>query len=521
MARKKKTPVQDGMVNVMTGLGDLNFDKRLHAYDSVDVLTFQKLTDIYRSNAFAARAVDLPVNEMFRAGFEVKVEGDEELSGQLAAISDDLEVRETFQEAERLRRLYGGSVILLGVNDGQEKLSTPLDPKRVQSLDYITVFDASEARIKEWEVNPLAKNFGKPASFAIVPTSMGKGASNLLGDVHASRCIYFNGIKASRDALKQGTLGVQVGWGDSVLTRLHWICRDLGATWESVAALLQDFSVAVMQVEGLNQALLADLDGTIIKRLKTHQLMRSVFHGVVTDVNESFERKTTSLAGLPEILDRFADLLSGAAGIPKTVLFGQAPGGLNATGDNDVRGFYDMVAARQKNELRPQLEKLYRVLFASKQGPTRGKEPEQWGIDFHPLWQMSESEKATIRLNMANADNIYIQAGVLDPHEVAEARFGGEQYSVDTTIERDTETDSEGEEIETEPEAEQTKTDPNTLALVTSATKGEIPADVNVLIALGMPADLAKTLVAALESKDANGSSTVQGPGSSPPEKQE
>jgi phage-related protein (TIGR01555 family) len=113
---------------------------------------------------------------------------------------------------------------------------------------------------------------------------------------------------------------------------------------------------------------------------------------------------------------------------------GQAPAGLNATGDSDIRWFYDHVAASQVKELRPQLNRLVRILLRAKTGPTKGTEPESWKVVFPPLWEMTDLEKAELRNKQAQTDVAYIQAGVLDPSEVAVSRFGGEEYSTDTHL---------------------------------------------------------------------------------------
>ena len=50
----------------------------------------------------------------------------------------------------------------------------------------------------------------------------------------------------------------------------------------------------------------------------------------------------------------FLQVAAGAADIPVTRLLGQSPAGLSATGDSDTRNYYDMIAARQELDLRPQ-----------------------------------------------------------------------------------------------------------------------------------------------------------------------
>ncbi len=56
-----------------------------------------------------------------------------------------------------------------------------------------------------------------------------------------------------------------------------------------------------------------------------------------------------------------------------------------------------------------------------------------------PCWQVEPPEDvaylAKVHMDQANADNIYIQAGVLTPEEVALSRFGDGEYSLDTKIE--------------------------------------------------------------------------------------
>ncbi len=61
----------------------------------------------------------------------------------------------------------------------------------------------------------------------------------------------------------------------------------------------------------------------------------------------------------------FLQVAAGAADIPVTRLLGQSPAGLSATGDSDTRNYYDMIAARQELDLRPQLERLDRLIAHS------------------------------------------------------------------------------------------------------------------------------------------------------------
>jgi len=51
--------------------------------------------------------------------------------------------------------------------------------------------------------------------------------------------------------------------------------------------------------------------------------------------------------------------------VPVTRFLGQSPAGLSATGDSETRNYYDMISARPEIDLRPQLERLDRLIARS------------------------------------------------------------------------------------------------------------------------------------------------------------
>ncbi len=102
------------------------------------------------------------------------------------------------------------------------------------------------------------------------------------------------------------------------------------------------------------------------------------------------------------MVQTFLQVAAGAADSPVTRLLGQSPAGLSATGDSDPRNTYDMIAARQAIDLRPQLERLDRILLRS-----AGVDPAAVSFDFRPLWQMDAASAATIALQKAQATQIY------------------------------------------------------------------------------------------------------------------
>lgn len=436
MAKKVKDLTQDGWKNILTGLGDPLRDKREYTGLALRVLSFDALALLYRMSDLAARIVDLPAEEMCREGFDVRIEDDEESAELIGAALDDLKATEKVLQVVKYARLFGGGALLLGVNDGVTDLSEPLDEEKVYSLDFLTVFDSFECQPIDWHANPYAKDFGEPLFYRIQPHHGGAIAS--LQKVHASRVIALSGPLASRKQARGNSNGSSAGWGDSVLFKCAELIRDYDSSWAGISHLLADFAQTVYKLKGLAQALMADKDNLVKNRMLTIDMSRSLIKAVLLDADgEDFERKSTAIGGVPEVMDKFATRLAAAANMPATVLFGQSPAGLNATGASDIRFFYDSIRAQQKRDLLPILNRLAKLIMVSKAGPLKGQEPEEWNVVFRTLWQTTDTEKAEVRLKMAQVDRAYLDMGVLSTADIAESRFGGDEYSIETQMDPD------------------------------------------------------------------------------------
>lgn len=423
---------RDGWKSLLTGIGDMYRDKRMSAVQIVYRLTREELRALWLANDMGSNIVEKFAAEQVRKWLDVKVEGDKEAGEAFDARLEELGAQRKFQQALEFERAYGGSAILVGVNDRSDLagLVEPLHEDRIQSVDYLNVFEARDLPALEYYDNPLEAKYGEVKIFGLTPRLLGLSGTGLIA-VHESRLLVFDGSPISLEDRIANR-----GWGDSVLNRCHGAIRDLGLSWESAAALLQDFAQAVFKIKGLAEAVGNDRDELVIKRLQLMDISRSALRGIALDADgEDFERKPTPISGLAEILDRLCNRLAAAARMPVTLLMGQSPAGLNATGDSDIRWFYDLIESLQKNRVRPQVEKLVRILALTKNGPTNGVEPENWSIEFRPLWQLDAVQESTIRVNIATADEKNIANGVYSPEE-ASSHYSGDKFSLDVQLDR-------------------------------------------------------------------------------------
>jgi phage-related protein (TIGR01555 family) len=422
----------DGFFNPFTGLGTER-DKRTHGRWRGRYLLWEEISELYRYNDVAARIVDAPVDEMLRRGFSVTFENDAELTKNVAEWLVRLQLQEKLQSAFRWAREYGGGALFLGANDrasATRGLRVPLDLNDVRGLWFLTDYSARELVPLVYRDDPFNTEYGTPATYRVQPmfgfqTGQAGRDMDALREVHSSRFIRIEGVKVERRWAQS-----QFGWGDSVLQRVHEVIRDYGSSWEGVAALMQDISQGVFKMKGLAEAMGSGAGDVVLERLAMIDMSRSMVRAAVIDADsEEFDRKATPLTGIPDVLDRMMQRLSQASNTPVSVLIGKQPSGLGANNDNDLRGWYASIAVDQEKVAKPAIRRVVEVLLRAKDGPTGGRDPGGWEIEFPPLWQPTELEQADIRLKNAQADTEDIANNVLRPDEVRKSRYGGAKYS--------------------------------------------------------------------------------------------
>lgn len=423
----------DGWINLITKLGDASRDKRESAGLTSHALDPGVAAGLYSASDMASRCVDALPDEALRRGFNVKIDDDRDTAEELDEWCKAVDLFGKVNKADKMRRTFGGSAILLGVNDGGdlEQLREPLRPEAVQSVDALSVLDARELIALDYENNVLSPEFGLPTRYQMIPRLLGTSlAKTSFVEVHASRVVRFSGAWAKREDLLS-----RQGWGMSTLDVVWRSIRDFDSVYDSGAHLALDFSQAIFKLQGLRAALAADKEQLIVRRFQLMDTARSVLRAILLDADgEDFERKATPMTGFPELMDRFANRVAAAARMPVALLMGQAPAGLNATGAADTRFFYDQIAAHQTRELQPQVERILAIKMQAKDSPTGGKLPERWCVEWPALWQLDDTQNADVRAKLATADAAMIDRGVVSAAEVRASRYSPDGLAMDITV---------------------------------------------------------------------------------------
>jgi hypothetical protein len=421
--------VQDNWQNVFTGLGTARDKTQYGRFVNLSEINDNELSALYHQNDTARRVVALKPQEMMRKGFAVNVEDDTEASSAIAMDLQELKAPRKIRDAMIWGRLFGGAVVIIGADDGGEA-DQPLNENTIKSIKFLHVVDKRHLVPDTWFSDPLNDEFfGEPQTYRVTPR---RGATNLV--VHRSRLLVFGGAHTTDE--ERDRLG---GWDHSSLTAVYTVLRQFDNAWQAAEHLMSDASQAVFKIQGLMSMIAGGQKDVLATRMQLVDMSRSVARALLLDADggEEFSREASSFTDAHSMLDKFMLRLAQAAETPVTILMGQSPAGMNATGESDFRWFYDSIATAQENELKPQLEKLVRIMMLAKDGPTRGVEPDVWAIKFAPLWQPTPVEQAELEKTHAEKDKIYLEAGVLLPEEVALSRYRPEGWSAETQIDRE------------------------------------------------------------------------------------
>lgn len=411
----------DGWQNLLTGLGMQERDKRLHTMIAADQrLTENELNLMYSGDGLAKRVIDLPVYEMLRKGFSVEGDTENNIQKEFKRIGG----KKALQKLLRWGALHGGSIAVMLINDGR-KLDKPLNENAIRNIEGFRVYDRWRVTWDQANVydDPANKNYGEIEKYTISPLT---GAPFR---VHESRLLIDFGVDVP-DIIKIRNNW----WGDSELKAPYERIRAMASVYAGVEHIVEDFVQAALTIKNLQSLIATGQESLIIRRLHLMDMSRHIMNTVLLDENETYAKHSTTIAGLPDTVDRFTEAVSSVTGIPVTLLMGRAPAGLNATGESDIRLWYDKVASKQEEKVLSHIERLTYLIMLQKDGPFKGKELKDYQVIMNPLWQMDDKEVAELRKSTAETDALYIQNGVLLPEEVAISRFGGATYSMDMVI---------------------------------------------------------------------------------------
>jgi phage-related protein (TIGR01555 family) len=417
----------DGLANALTGMGS-GRDKSQYTYTKpITFLMQEELEGLY-GEWLPRRIIDIYAEQATRKGFKVLFGGEgakaEEVVG-VEQVIEDLYILESLMLASKNSRLYGGAVILMYIDDGRPA-DQPVDKNNIRTVEGLEVLD-------RYQIAPVINeeniyDYSKATYYQIISGDLIRQPQ--LTYIHKDRILRFDG-----DWLPYRIRQRNYGWGLSNLQVIYDSFRHYWTGLNSAATLLTEFDIFVHKIRGLASMLAAGKEGQVRDRLVLNDMSKSVYRGYAIDAEkEELNFESRNLGGIGDILEKLRVDIIGASKIPHTLLFGESPGGLGSTGRSEERDFAKTLADYQTATFKRPLKQLMEYILLSKTGPTNGRLPESWRVHFNDLYELNEREKADVRARVAAVDGRYIQLGVLHPKEVADARYGGSEWSMELTL---------------------------------------------------------------------------------------
>ncbi len=390
----------DSWQNLLSGLGTGRDKSTYNHLSPKQLFPPDYLEQLYVNDDIAARICDLVPSEMLRQGFSIKIEDNDFAWNGLSEILRDVLVK---------ARIFGSAFIYVGADDGQTQEQALSLPK-IRSVRFLNVLTPKDLSHQSFFNDAQQENFGQPELYRLNSSRQHQTTT-----IHSSRLIPFFGTPPLSPRQ----------FPPSILQRVYPVLQQFHTAWQATAHLMTDAAQGVFKLKGLHSAVASNRSEELLKRMELVDMSRSISRSILLDAeDEDFRRDSYGFAGIPEILEKMMLRLAAAARLPVSLLMGQAPAGMNATGESDTRFFYDQVRAEQE-AIKPKIERLVKIKV--------GDENAKIQIDFPALWQMTDREKAELRRMEAETDRIYLQEGVLLPEEVAIKRFSSGDFSIDMT----------------------------------------------------------------------------------------
>jgi len=460
----------DGLTNVITMAGT-SADRTTHNRYSMGYVDQYQVEASYRTSGLSRKIHDIPPYEMTREGRDWQA-ADTDIE-KLEALERKLGLWHKIRSALTAARLFGGSALILGLPGDPTQ---PARPSGLNALAYVTVASRYQLNVGPLDTDLRSPYFGQPTYYEM--NSAGASVK-----IHPSRVIAIIG-----QPVPVGSIGFgdnQGFWGDPLLLSIEQACKNVDSSHQNIAALLSEAKVDTITMSRLSDNLgTTEGEALLATRIRVAQLFQSMFNtrlldgGNGPDQADKWETRQLSFAGIPEVVRAFQVYVAGVADIPYTRLFGESPGGLNASGDGQQTDFNKMIRSKQNTELRPILDRLDEYLIPS----ALGSRPSDIYWTFAPLEEVNPETAAKIEKSDAETLKLYADMGTVPDTVIAEMAKGrliegGYWPGVEAAYD-ESEAAGDIEEIE-DPEEEIALQEPLRLAANDKLTEPEIDAVVD------------------------------------------
>lgn len=359
------------------------------------------LTEMYIEQGIVQTLVDQPVDDGFRAGFDIKAP---ELSAdeieKLQAYCDEHRVIESIMQAIKWARLYGGGAILVATN---QRPNTPLNMNAINNTSPLSFI-----AVDEWELNFTQANLPE----AMLPDMLQPTYDYYGITVDGSRVLPIRGKQAP--SLRRPQFR---GWGMSALEPIVRSFNQYLKYQDVLFELLDEAKIDIYKIKGFTQTLMTK-DGTqgVSKRIQLANTLKNYNNALTMDSEDDYDQKQITFAGLAEIMKEIRIQVACDLKMPVTKLFGVSSAGFNS-GEDDIENYNSMIEGEIRSKSKYMVVQVLKICCQK----LFGMVPEDLTITWKPLRILSaEQEENVKREKYARIQQTY-QAGLMTDIEAKSA----------------------------------------------------------------------------------------------------
>lgn len=357
-------------------------------------------------NALIRTGVTTTAEDMTKRWVEIKRGGksadkDEKIK-TLATALDDFGLQTIFNEAAQKADFDGGCLIYIDTGEEGEDLEKPLALVGGRKIKRFTLVEAINLYPGLYNAyDPLAEDYFKPTTWLV----LGKR-------IHKSRFLYFapNQVPV---ILRPAYNFFGIPAAQQVLDYVAHFTK----TREAAQRLLTKFSLTVFK---------SDMSTVLSGGASTNFDMRMQYLAqwrdndmilAIDKEKEDVVKLETPLSGVIDVPRQALEFVSMIFRMPVTKFLGISPAGMNATGESDMRNYYDHVESKQEKILRRPLDKALDVV----QLHLFGEIDPEIKADFAPLSDEDDSAKALTQKTKADRLVVLVQGGIISEDEARRA----------------------------------------------------------------------------------------------------
>ena len=350
--------------------------------------------------------VDIIPSDMVREWFTIQGNVTPEALDKMEKAQRKTGIRRQIIEGLKWGRLYGGAAGLILIRGHEDSWSEPLDLESIMpdAFKGLWILDRWSGITPESEIVDVVgdPDFGLPKYYSI--SQDGK----MIAKVHHSRVVRFTGRE-----LPYLEKMAELYWGESEIEPIYDDIVLYDSVMHNMGNLTFRANVSTMEVENLDQ--LFSLASTERQKrfwdvMQAQSIAESNFGLRLVNKGDQISTQQYSFSGFNYVVEAVQLNLCAKTHIPMTKLFGRAPAGLSATGEGDIKNYYDIIDGERETKLRPIIERLLPIMCMS----TWGQVPDDLSFTFPPLWTPNAIELAQIAQIKSGTILAAYQAGMLN-----------------------------------------------------------------------------------------------------------